>query len=255
MRSRADETNPPTSENAPLLITHDTEVFVAPRVRAKTAPAKQDNEAVRNPSAKEAKETLPLPISSIKQITSAAVSAATAVSHLASGGSRANGQSDAPLRLDTASEMALRVAPAHIARKWPDVSHAIRTAGRDASANGSAPPVGWVSRGTYARTRALAEEKRKASESQRGEGGRAGLWVELRERSARAVVDAEAGPAAPAGGSGAEEQQSDGANGGAADRSRRRRVMLVPLRGVPEGHVVLGDPHEIRGDEGYRRVM
>jgi len=230
---RVDETNPTTTDQTAVLIAGTTEVFVAPRLRQArpkgpvpassplSAPMDSVHKATNGTAA-----TAAAAISSIKQATSTQTESA-GVQHqeplLA-----ARSASDTP-------SAKLRVIPPRIARQWSNVIHDIKMC-----SNAAAAPVGFVSTPTFAKllTRFAGTKARKGISDDQ-------LWVEILELQKQTIPDAESGAAV---------MDSTPAE---APVRRGKRVLLLPLRGVADDHVIIGNPLEANAEmltEGYRNI-
>ena len=228
----ADETNPATTDQTAVLIAGTTEVFVAPRPRqarpkepvpasSPLSPAMDSVNKATNGTA----ATAAAAISSIKQATSTQTESA-GVRH-----------QDPLLAAKSASDTPsakLRVIPPRIARQWSNVIHGIKMF------SNAAAPVGFVSTPTFAKllTRFAGTKARKGISDDQ-------LWVEILELQKQTVPDAESGAAV-----------MDSTTAEAPVR-RGKRVLLLPLRGVEDDHVIIGDPLEANAEmltEGYRNI-
>lgn len=124
LKCETDETAPPSTSQSAVLITTDTEIFVAPRPRKPKAVTPQ---VKKDPVVK------PVPTASIKQATSfeEPTPSGTAASQ------------ETAMKLP--EHIKLRSIPSRVFRRWPDV--------RDRCNADDARAVGWTSRRTLAAVR------------------------------------------------------------------------------------------------------
>jgi hypothetical protein len=227
-----DETNPATTDQTAVLIAGSTEVFVAPKPRQNRSkdalPAPSALTAAMDSVSKVANgaaATAGSAISSIKQATSTQTESADLRQQPAR--VEANSTSDTPT-------VKLRVIPPRIARQWPDVVHRIKMR------SNLATPVGFVSAPTLAKLLikfAGVKAWRGIQDDQ--------FWVEILEIHKRTIPDAESEAA------GMDPTTSEGSG------QRGKRVLLLPLHGIKDDHVIIGNPFEANAEmqaEGYKNI-
>jgi hypothetical protein len=227
-----DETNPATTDQTAVLIAGSTEVFVAPKprqTRSKDAlPAPSSLTAAIDSVSKAANgaaATAGSAISSIKQATSTQTESA----NLRQQPTRveANNMSDTPTGR-------LRVIPPRIARQWPDVIHRIKMR------SNLATPVGFVSAPTHAKLLIKFAGVKAWKGIQDDQ-----FWVEILEIHKRRIPDAESEAAVM------DSTTSEGTD------QRGKRVLLLPLHGIKDDHVIIGNPLDANAEmqaEGYRNI-
>lgn len=253
-----DETNPPTRSNTAVLITPDTEIFVAPRPRHKTRASKSIEDGGNVKPATDNKAAKPM--ASIKQATSiptqhdqptrASTSTVAPVKPNSSAVEQTATTSPPPSKTVVSStSYCLRTIPPRIFTQWPDIvqalDHEITSSNLQVDQDASRRALGcekrWILWGNK-RTLALIRKRARLDMS----------TTQPNDDEDRELVEILAfntttspSPDDPTHSTDGQQQPSSTTNdteptaSGIATAPKKRRAVYRVLQGIPDGHVIL----------------
>jgi hypothetical protein len=213
-----DETNPPTREGQVVLINGDTEIFVAPRPRipkpaTASSPAGKKSEEKRSTEKEEPKSR-----ASIRQVVAPTVPTASVVASSST-------QTYQVPKVNTEKVIRARTIPLRIFSQWEESLVALReTIRSDTIDTGGKRWIIWTSKNVLRRIQ--PDEK--------------GRWFVDVHPPDDPKSNTDITAAQP------REGEEDGAKEDKLERKRRKAVLL-PLSGIPDGHVFVWP---LWGEEG-----